>query len=162
MRSEVVELLDVLGVDNDEAIRALLSVFASVQPGPVAAGFRKKSDYGVAPTTAEIRKLYEDADYKCGDCGSHSGLTIEHIDKNRQNIAISNLRVLCASCNRGGSSRPVTQRHPGLRIYKAMISLYRETGKFPTNKEIGARSGVADFSGAYHMVNFFRRKMPDK
>jgi hypothetical protein len=33
MRSEVVELLDVLGVDNDEAIRALLSVFASVQPG---------------------------------------------------------------------------------------------------------------------------------
>ncbi len=129
-RQSVIQLLDLLGVSDDEALKALLSVFASVQPGPIMAAWKKRADYGVAPTTKEIWALFTRAGFRCGRCGSHSTLTIDHDNRDTQDVRLENLRVVCHSCNRATSSRPLQNKDAGLRIYKAIVDLYQKNGSF--------------------------------
>src|SRR5665213_2172680 len=150
-RSGVIELLDLLGVSDDEAIKALLSVFASVQPGPIAGAWKKRSNYGVAPSTKEIWALLTEADFRCTQCGSHANLGIDHIDRDTSNINPENLRVVCHGCNRATNSRPVQNTNAGLRIYKAMMELYHKTGVFPKPGDVQRTAGVSQLSGARYM-----------
>src|SRR6266446_4420993 len=97
-------LIDILGISEEESIRALLSAFASVQPGPTRKKLLDRADYGSAPSTSEIWELFSSSGFRCSSCGSHGDLTLDHIDRDTRNGQIENLRVLCNSCNRSISS----------------------------------------------------------
>ena len=158
-RSSVIELLDLLGVSDDEALKAILSVFASVQPGPIAGAWKKRSNYGVSPTTKEIWSLFVEADFRCIKCGSHSNLGLDHVNRDTSDISPENLRVVCHSCNRASNSRPVQNTNAGLRIYKAMMELYHRHGVFPKPRDIQKAAGVSQLSGARYMIHFFATKL---
>jgi hypothetical protein len=154
----LLQLIEILGITEDEAIRALLSAFASVQPGPMRQAFLKRPEYGGAPETTEIWDLLVRSEFRCSQCGTHYDLTLDHIDKDTRNNRIDNLRVFCRDCNRSVNSRGLVNRYANLRIYKAVIELMTQLGRFPTPREIQAASGVSQLGGAIYLIRFFETK----
>lgn len=139
-------------------MRSLISTFASVQPGPMRQKLLAREEYGTAPKTSDIWGLLDAADFRCGQCGSHADLTLDHIDRNTKNSTISNLRVLCNSCNRAISSRPVRNRHAQFKVYEAIIKLADQLGRFPNPVEIQKACGLSNLGPGYYLVRFFERK----
>jgi hypothetical protein len=156
--NQLLRLIEILGISEDEAMRALLSAFASVQPGPMRQGFLKRPEYGGAPETNEIWDLLVRSDFRCAECGTHFDLTLDHVDKDTRNNHIDNLRVFCRDCNRSVNSRGLVNKHANLRIYKAIIELMTELGRFPTPIEIRVRADVSQLSGAIYLIRFFETK----
>ena len=153
--SEAMELLRLLDVSEDELLRALLSVFASVQPGPVRQSWLRSADYGRAPSTRDIWEIFVRDRFRCRECSSHGDLTIDHINRDTSDVSPKNLRVLCRRHNRGTNSRPVVNIDANLRIYRAIQKLRQETGSFPSPEQIRQAAGIGDLSGSTYMVKFF-------
>lgn len=153
--AEAMELLRHLDVSEDELLRALLSVFASVQPGPVRQSWLRSADYGHAPSTRDIWETFVRDGFCCQECGTHGDLTIDHINRDTSDVSAKNLRVLCRKHNRGNNSRPVTNSDANLRIYRAIQELRRKQGSFPSAEQIRKATGIASLSGALYMVKFF-------
>jgi hypothetical protein len=151
-------LIKLLGISEDEAVRALLSAFASVQPGPMRQGFLKRPEYGGAPETNEIWNLLVKSDFRRSKCHTHYDLTLDHKDRNIKNNKIENLKVLCRDCNRAINSRGLVNKHANLRIYKAIIDLMDRYNRFPTSLEIRKAAGISQISGAYYLIRFFESK----
>lgn len=155
---ELDRLIKLLGITEDEALRALLSAFASVQPGPMRQQFMNRPEYGSAPETSEIWDLLVQSGFRCSECGTHYDLTLEHKDRDRRNSKIENLSVLCRDCNRATNSRGLVNKHANLRVYKAVVSLLDSLGRFPTALEIREAAGLTQMSGAYYLIRFFETK----
>jgi hypothetical protein len=151
----VLELLRLLNVSDDDALRAALSVFASVQPGPVRQSWLRSKDYGSAPSTRDIWNVFVRDGFCCQSCGSHGDLTIDHRNRNNKDISPQNLRVMCRRCNRASSNRAVKNLDAGLRIYRAIRQLIKETGRFPSRDQIRRITGISELSGSMYMVHFF-------
>src|SRR6266446_4363350 len=133
---EITRLIKLLGITEDEAMRAILSAFASVQPGPMRQMFLRRPDYGSAPETSEIWDLLVRSNFRCSECGTDYDLTLDHRDRDTRNNKIGNLRVLCRDCNRAINSRGLVNKHANLRVYKAIVALIDRLGRFPTAVEI--------------------------
>ncbi len=155
-------LIEILGISEDEAMRAILSAFASVQPGSMRQGLLRSKDYGEAPELRVIWDLLTESAFKCTECGTHYDITIDHIDGNRNKNDKSSLRIVCRDCNRAANSRGLENRNANLRIYKALISLWEKGGKFPSNVDIQKLAGVSQISGSYYMIRFFEAKLTGK
>jgi hypothetical protein len=155
---EIARLIKLLGITEDEAMRALISSFASVQPGPMRQAFMRRPDYGGAPETSEIWELLVRSDFRCSECSTHYDLTLDHKDRDTRNNTIENLRVLCRDCNRAVNSRGLVNKHANLRVYKAIISLIDRLGRFPTPLEIREVAGLSQIGGAYYLIRFFESK----
>ena len=155
---ELDRLINVLGITEDEVLRALISAFASVQPGPMRQQFLKRPEYGSAPETSEIWGLLVRSGFRCSECGTHYDLTLDHIDRDTRNSKIENLCVLCRDCNRAINSRGLVNKHANLRVYKAIVSLLDSLGRFPTPLEIREAAGLSQTSGAYYLIRFFETK----
>lgn len=57
---------------------------------------------GLGSDTLTIRRMLKKAGFNidhCSQCNSTRNIHVHHIDENRKNNEISNLRVLCASCH---------------------------------------------------------------
>jgi len=156
--TELNRLIELLGITEDEAIRALLSAFASIQPGPMRQAFMKRPEYGGAPETSEIWDILVQSGFRCLECNTHYDLTLDHIDKDTRNSLVGNLRVLCRDCNRAISSRGLVNKHANLRVYKAIVMLRDTLGRFPTPLEIRDSAGLSQISGAYYLIRFFETK----
>jgi hypothetical protein len=155
---EIERLINVLGVSEDEALRALLSAFASVQPGPLKKVFNERPEYGTPPETREIWELLVKSNFKCALCSTHYDLTIDHVDRDTKNNSLSNLRVLCRDCNRSVNSRGLKNKHAGLRVYKAIMDILDKEGRFPSDLEVMEMAGLDQLSGARYMIRFFESK----
>lgn len=153
------ELIDLLGISEDESMRALLSAFASIQPGPMRQGFLRCSEYGVAPDTRTIWHMLVDSQFRCAECGTHYDLTMDHINRDRKNIDQSNLRIVCRDHNRAANSRGLANKNANLRIYCAIMSLWKRNGRFPSDVEIQTEAGVSQISGSRYMIRFFQLKI---
>ena len=155
---EIARLMELLGITEDEALRALISAFASVQPGPMRQSFLNRPEYGSAPETSEIWDLLVRSDFRCSECFTHYDITLDHKDRNTRNGAIENLRVFCRDCNRAANSRGLVNKHANLRVYKAITSLIDRLGRFPTPIEIRDAAGLTQIGGAYYLIRFFEFK----
>jgi hypothetical protein len=153
------QLIELLGMTEEQAIRALLSAFASIQPGSMRQGFVRHASYGVAPETRVIWDVLVAHNFRCAVCQTHYDLTLDHIDSNPQNIALTNLRIVCRDHNRAANSRGLQNQNANLRIYNAIIDLWKRTGRFPTDPEIQRESGVSQIGGSRYMIKFFRWKV---
>ena len=155
------EFIETFGITEDEALRALISVFTPCNPGSVRQGWRRTSEYESAPETKEIWQLIADADFRCDLCKSQYRITIDHKDGDKNNTRIENLRVLCTTCNREHNSQGIKNRHLTLTIYRAAMDLYRETGKFPSKAEIVARAGLVahECSSTIYLIRFLQARL---
>ena len=155
------ELIKAFGVTEDEVLRALISVFTPCNPGTIRQSWRRIGEYRVAPETSQIWQLLADSDFRCANCGSQYRTTLDHINGDKSDIRLENLRVLCTTCNRANNSRGIQNRHLTLSIYRATMDLFREFGRFPTNAEIAERSGISAcmFSSTIYLIRYLQARL---
>jgi hypothetical protein len=157
---EVLEFLRLMGISEDDALEGLISHFGPTQPGVLRDVWKKRPGYGgKAPTAPQIWELWVKADFRCVKCRSQRRITLDHIDGNCANHSLDNLQVLCYDCNRAKSRRPTVNHKAQLRLYRSTMKLYRQSGQFPTYKEIRIDSGVRDIKGAIYMLRYLEQRL---
>lgn len=151
--------IEVAGITEEEAISALVAAISPPQMGPLRQNWSRQPQFGhSAPDTDVLRRLFEDADYRCTDCGSQLRLGIDHVNSNGTDHSSENLRVLCFSCNRAKGRGAHENAHHGRRLAVAIIDLYDENGRFPTNREIIERSKITKI-GRPELIAFLRKRL---
>ncbi len=158
----VQHFISILGVREDEALKALLiiSAFAPLQPAALRQNWLRLSTFGhSAPTTKEIWAAFDEADFRCTECGSQLRLTLDHRSGDATDHSPANLQVLCFSCNRGRSRKGSVEKDLSLRVYLAVVDLYEELNRVPTNAEIKERVGVKQIGGASYLVKFLQKRL---
>jgi len=156
----VKEFLTKMDVSEDDALQALLAAFSPIQASALRQNWMRSSNFGnTAPTTKDIWRKFEEADFRCSNCGSQYRITLDHSDNNPLNHEYSNLVVLCFECNRGRSAKATRDRQHQLRIYRAVIDHWHEHKSFPTNREIQDRAQVEQIGGSTYMVKWLRDRL---
>ena len=157
------EFIEKIDISQDDALEALLSAFAPAQASALRQGWITHDRFGhSSPSTKDIWKKFEDADFRCNDCGSQYRISLDHIDSNPLNHSLDNLAVLCSACNRGKSSKGTRDKKHQLRIYRAIIEYWNEHEKFPSNSEILTRAGVEQIGGSTYMVKWLEDRLTGK
>ena len=153
--------IELAGITEEEAIAALIAAIAPPQIGPLRQNWMRQPQFGnSAPDTAVLRKLFEDADYRCTCCGSQLRLGIDHVNSNGADHTLQNLKVLCFSCNRAKGLGGGANVHHGRRLVVAVLELYDELKRFPTNKEIMARAGITNV-GRVELMAYLKRRIKE-
>lgn len=158
---KVKEFLEKFEISEEDALIALLGSFGPPQACGTRGYWKRHEHYGFsAPTTAEIRKIYESNDYRCTRCNSQRGLSIDHDNGNSQDHKLKNLVLLCKSCNRGKSSKPTNDMNHKLKIYEAALALFKEKGKFPETKaEIRKKADVGQIGGVTYFLDYMKSRL---
>ena len=154
------EFLQKMNISEDDALQALLAAFAPIQASALRQNWIRSSNFGnIAPTTKDIWRKFGEANFKCSDCGSQYRITLDHADNNPLNHSCDNLVVLCFECNRGRSAKATRDKQHQLKIYRAVIEHFHETGVFPTNREIQGRAQVEQIGGSTYMVKWLKDRL---
>lgn len=155
------EFLETLEISEEDALLALLGSFGPPQACGTRGYWKKHAHYNFnAPTTAEIRGIYESNDYRCTKCGSQRSLSIDHDNGDSHDHAIKNLILLCKSCNRGKSSKPTGDVNHKLKLYEAALTLFKENGVFPkTKEEIRRRANVKQIGGVTYFLDYLKSRL---
>lgn len=155
--------LEVSGVSEDEALSALIAAVSPPQLGPLRQNWMRQPQFGhSAPETSLLRELFDQADYRCTECGSQVRLGLDHRNSDGRDHSRENLQVLCFSCNRAkGRGAGERNLHHGRRLAAAIIELHDEIGRFPTNQEILARSGLTQV-GRPELVAYLRKRLREE
>ena len=158
---DVKDFLEKLDISQDDALSALLSAFAPLQPGVLRQNWGRLSTFGnSAPTTNDIWRKLEESDFRCSNCRSQLRVTLDHSDGNPHNHSYDNLVVLCFNCNRNKSTKkPVRDKQKKLRVYRAIMDHLREHKEFPTNREILDRSGVRGIDETRFMIAWIKKRL---
>jgi hypothetical protein len=152
----LLEFLEKLDVNEDEALKALLSAFSPCQPGALRGSWKQRKNYGTPPETRDIWLLFEKAAFRCSQCKSYHRITLDHINDDAFDSKLENFQVLCYDCNRAKTERGVKNKNLGVRVYRAAIKLYSALGRWPTDSELRSEVQVDDLSGATYMVRFLQ------
>ena len=151
--------MEIACVTEDEALSALIAAVAPPQLGPLRQNWQRQPQFGhAAPDTQALRNLFEAADYRCTVCFSQLRLGIDHINSDGKDHSPENLRVLCFSCNRAKGRGRGENLHHGRRLVIAVVELFDEFGRFPSNKEIIARSGLT-YIGRPELMAYLKRRL---
>jgi hypothetical protein len=151
--------MEVAGISEDEAISALIAAVSPPQLGPMRQNWMRQPQFGnSAPETTVLRTLFEAADFRCTECGSQVRLGLDHQNSDGTDHSVDNLKVLCFSCNRAKGRGGDQNRHHGKRLVSAVIELFDELGRFPTNKEIIAKSGLTTI-GRPELIAYLKRRL---
>jgi Zn finger protein HypA/HybF involved in hydrogenase expression len=154
------EFLDKMEISEEDALQALLAAFSPLQASALRQNWMKNISFGnSAPSTADIWRKFEEANFKCSLCGSQYRITLDHADDNPRNHSYENLVVLCFECNRARSTKATRDKGHQLRIYRAVIDHYHEFGTFPTNGEILRRAGVEQIGGSTYMIKWLKDRL---
>lgn len=154
-------LIEVTGISEEEAISALVAAISPPQIGPMKQNWNRQPQFGhSSPDTKTIKQFFENAEYRCVQCGSQLRLGLDHINSNSTDHRPSNLKVLCFSCNRAKGKGKVKNVHHGRKITIAVIELFDELNRFPTNKEIKERAGVTRI-GRPELISFLKKRLID-
>lgn len=157
---ELMKFMAQFGVSEDDALKALLGAMSPIQPPALRQNWSNSRRYGnSAPSTKEIWMLFVEADFRCTACGSQRRITLDHVDGDPTNHLISNLRVLCSECNRGGNKKATVDTDHQLRIYRSAMSLFEENGAFPSDSEVRLRSGTAQIGGALYFLRYMKARL---
>ncbi len=158
-------LLSLLAVREDDLIELALSALSPYQPGSLRQKLERRQhelgrDVKEVPTTSELWKLFEYADFRCSKpgCKSQISLTIDRINPSF-GYEKTNVRILCRDCNREASRPNTAHQKLRLKIFQAIYkSLQANPDDFPSNFEIQQTSGVRSLSGSLYLVRFLRRR----
>ena len=157
MNDPIKELISLLGINQDDVLRAVLSVYSPCQPGVIKQSWSNRKNYGPAPDPEVIWSIFVAYDFRCMMCGSQYRISLDHIDDDTFNGHPSNLRVLCQQCNRGKQLRGTKEKDKTLRIYKAFAAM-RRSGRIMENvsqRMIADKAGVSDTGGnALYLLKF--------
>jgi len=158
---ELKRMMDLLGISEEDAMNLVLSGVSPSQPGGVRQAWRGMDYYGrSAPSASDIWGLYVEADFRCTECGSQVRTTVDHIDGNPKNHDLSNLRVLCLSCNLARRrGRGVRFPNRGLTIYRFVVAHMGEHGEFPTNRQILDGTGIDKLAVSTYLVKYLRARL---
>ena len=161
MYDELHELMAILRLSEEDAMKAILGQFVPTDPGVLRGVLLKRPDYGGdVPTTDEIWSLFVKADFRCSQCGGRRRLSLDHINRDSTNSSLANLRVRCFDCNRAESSRPTKNKDHRLRIYRSCIKLFRQLGRFPRQCEAVKDAGITtNISGAVYMHRLLKVRL---
>lgn len=157
------EFLELFDIPEEEALQSLLSAFSPPQMGPYRQNWRRLSTFGnSSPTSQEIWKKFEEANYKCNECGSHLRITLDHKDGNSTNHSLDNLEVLCYQCNRAKSSKGTKTRNKKAKVYLAIMQHWNEHHTFPTIKEVQNIMGTDKAGIDIYMGKWLKSKLEEK
>lgn len=147
-------------VSENDALQALLAAFSPIQASALRQNWLRSSNFGnTAPTTQDIWRKFEEANFRCSQCRSQYRITLDHVDNNPLNHSLDNFVVLCFECNRGRSAKATRDKNHQLRIYRAVIEHWHEHKEFPSNKQILERSGVEQIGGSTYMVKWLKDRL---
>src|SRR5208283_145005 len=148
MNQAVLELINLLGLSDDDILRALLSVYSPCQPGSIRQSWNNRKNYGPSPSSAEIWSVYEKYDFRCVKCGSQYRISINHINNDRFDSDTKNLQVLCQSCNRAKQKRGIKNKDAQVKVYKSIMELSKTNNSLPNSYQIHKHAGVGRSGGA--------------
>jgi hypothetical protein len=155
--------MDVLGLEEEDILAALVGCFGPPQPSGVVSYWKKHDYYGnSSPTTELIKNIYEKNDYRCTKCGSQIRLTIDHKNGDPTDHNESNLKLLCLCCNRKKSTRSIKTENHKLKIYLCIVDFFNENGRVPTYREIQDISGIKNIGGARYFMKYVQKRLSEK
>lgn len=157
--SELTEFIVRFAISEEDALQALLGAMSPIQPPALRQNWLVNKRFGnAAPSTKEIWQLFVDADFRCTKCRSQRRITLDHIDRDPTNHNVNNLRVLCASCNRAENKKSTQDEDHQLKIYRAALALFKELGRFPTDRQILERAGTKQIGGATYFLRYMKMR----
>ena len=155
----LLRFIEVTGISEDEALAALVAAITPPQLGPMRQNWQRQPQFGnSAPTTATLRDLFIQADYRCTKCGSQLRLGIDHINSDGSDHGVNNLRVLCFSCNRAKGRGESQNLNHGSRLAQAVIELFDANGSFPDSKKIMAQAGITRV-GRPELIAYLKKRL---
>ena len=157
---ELEAFLQRFSISEDDALKALIGAFSPIQPPALRQGWCNSRRYGnCAPSTKEIWSLFVNADFRCALCQSQRRITLDHINGDPTDHSVANLRVLCADCNRGANKKATRDINHQLRLYRSVLLLLDQLGRFPTDAEIRANAGTEQIGGATYLMRYMKARL---
>jgi hypothetical protein len=95
-------------------------------------------------TQKQRHRMFENAGWRCRECGGTGGLTLDHIvPRSRGGTnALENLRVLCGECNGKKADKMPSEVPPGL-----WVTCTRCSGRGVLDKPFGRRCATCEDKG---------------
>lgn len=156
-RSDLEFLAAILGLSEDDIIRAVIANYCLGQLGPRVASIRQRKNYGTPVSAAVLRKMFQLADYKCTKCGGSYRLSIDHVDNDAFNNDPTNLQVLCSKCNRAKRKCGVAFSDPAIALVKSLRQRVESGVAVGTPsqelKAVGAGVGGSAYEKAIHLIH---------
>ncbi|MBI5450123.1 MAG: hypothetical protein HY940_02085 [Gammaproteobacteria bacterium] len=157
------ELMDLLDVNETDAIRAILNLVSPPPPPATRQNWTRLSTFGhSAPTTQDLWQKLEDANFRCDHCRSQMRLSFNHINGNAKDHRLNNLEVICFSCNRAISKKGTRDSNQHFKIAVTAIEMWKERKIFPTFEDIRKRAGVEQIGGATYLLKYIQRRLNEK
>lgn len=156
----LLELMEILDVSEEDAIKSILTLTAPPPPPATRQNWSRLSTFGnCAPSSKDLWSKLVEADFRCVKCTSQMRLSFNHIDGNAKNHELSNLEVICFSCNRKVSKKATADNSHHYKIVSAAIRIWKETGVFPDFETIRKESGVSQIGGATYLLKFIKSRL---
>jgi 5-methylcytosine-specific restriction endonuclease McrA len=160
MNKSVLELINLLGLSDDDILRALLSVYSPCQPGSIRQSWNNRKNYGPSPSSIEIWSIYEKYDFRCAQCRSQYRISIDHINNDRFDSSPKNLQVLCQSCNRAKQKRGIKNKDAQVKVYKSLMELSKTNDDLPNSYQIHKHAKIGHSGGAsMYLVKFLTHRL---
>lgn len=155
MSKSITELINLLGITEQDVLKSILSVCSPCQPGALKQSWNNRRNYGQSPEPSEIWSLYEKYDFRCAKCKSQYRICIDHINDNNHDNNPNNLQVLCQSCNRTKQKGGIKNKDGKIRFYNAFIKFMKSSNnKFPSCKELQTLAGITGNANENHLLKF--------
>ena len=163
--SSTQQVIDVLQISHDEAIRTIISACSPPSHYSTRANWKNSKRYGNdAPEGKVFLELLRDALYRCEDCGNISQLSFDHIDSNPTNHTKENLQVLCFTCNRKRSKLGIKFENKKAQIFDFMVEHFRNQGDIPPVRRVveifpGHRDNA--LGGEFYFYKYMEKRLSD-
>lgn len=163
MKIKLDKLMQLLEVDEEDAMRAILALVSPPPPPATRQNWTRLSTFGnSAPSTKEFWKKLEEADFRCSKCNSQMRLSFNHINGNSKDHHLENLEVICYACNRAASKKGTKDTNQHLKIALATIELWQAKNKFPSLTEILKKAKVKQIGGATYLIKYLKNRLEKK
>jgi 5-methylcytosine-specific restriction endonuclease McrA len=165
MNESITELINLLGLSDDDVLRALISVYSPCQPSAIKQAWNNRKNYGKAPESSEIWDIYEKYDFRCVLCGSQYRISLDHMNNNKLDNDPKNLQVLCQSCNRAKQKRGIKNRDAQVKVYKAFMELVNDKviDNLPNSNQIHKHAKVGNSGGSsMYLVKFLTHRLKQR
>jgi len=161
--ANLIEIMELLDVSEEDAIKAILNLVSPPPPPATRQNWTRLSTFGHdAPTTKDLWRKLEEADFRCQKCGSQMRLSFNHINSNPKDHRLENLEVICFACNRLVSQKGTKDNNHHYKLAVSAIELWKKDNNFPSLKEIRENAGVEQIGGATYLLKFIQNRLSTK
>ena len=149
-----------LDVSEKDAMKAILNLVSPPPPPATRQNWTRLSTFwNNAPTTQDLWKKLEAADFRCQKCWSQMRLSFNHINSNAKDHTLENLEVICFSCNRACSKKWTVDEDHHLKLALTAIKIWKMEGIFPTFQKIQENSWVRQIWWATYLLKYIQKRL---